>query len=388
MFDFQTNLGVNLLVSPLNGFRLNISALDGPDLLATDSAPDQEYVNFAQFCSEVIYSNGVTATGTTIDLGSKTGTIVLSAEDADPLEGYLLKISDLVAISLNDYIGAGEVYVLEGVVKSIQRDTDSTGLNRVIINFGDQIEQLNSTEMTISEIADQTFSERWTAIDANLDLTLSLLKSGTLGEAEFTFPGIDIFETAVGDTVLETMQGELGWLYTDNVGVIWPVCHGYLADQLDGPVSWTISNTVTSTEIPPTYINRSSSSDSIVSTINAALTWDPGTTISFTDTDQADLYGNSTLDVEVNLADETNLSNWAFYGLTLTGQQNIQALSLDAINHANSELYDVYYMNPTDCVLVNVQQGATSVNENYLISRVTHTITPNTWQTDLELWRN
>lgn len=388
MFDFQTNLGVNLLVSPLNGFRLNISALDGPDLLGTDGAPDQEYVNFSHLCSEVIYSNGVTATGTTIDLGSKTGTIVLSAEDADPLEGYLLKINDLVAISLNDYIGAGEVYVLEGVVKSIQRDTDSTGLNRVIINFGDQIEQLTSTEMTISEIADQTFSERWTAIDANLDLTLSLLKSGTLGEPEFTFPGIDIFETAVGDTVLETMQGELGWLYTDNVGVIWPVCHGYLSEQLAGTPSWTISNTVTSTEIPPTYINRSSSSDSIVSTINAALTWDPGTTISFTDTDQADLYGNSTLNVEVNLADEANLSNWAFYGLTLTGQQNIQALSLDAINHENSELYDVYNMNPTDCVLVDVQQGATSVNENYLISRVTHTITPNTWQTDLELWRN
>jgi hypothetical protein len=88
------------------------------------------------------------------------------------------------------------------------------------------------------------------------------------------------------------------------------------------------------------------------------------------------------------LADEDNLENWAFYALTLTGNQNIKSISLDALAHKNMHLFDVYQMEPAECVLVNVQANGINVNENYLISKVTHMITPDTWQTDLELWRN
>jgi len=386
MFEFADHFGVFIGTSPNDLFRLNVSELDGTDVLANDAAPLIEYVDFAQYCTEVVVSNGVSAVGTTIDLGMKTGTLVFSAEGVDPFAGYFIKVNSPIKLVLKNYPTAADTDWFQGFVKDIQRDTDANGITRVVITLGDQIEQLMSFETTISVVADQTFEERWADIDVAVGTLINLNTTRTTSST--LFPGIDIFETALGDTILETMLGELGWLITTRFDVVVPMSRSYLATTLAGAHSYEIHQDVTAHHIPPTYINVASSSADIVSTINASLTWDPGTTITMVDTDQADLYGNSTLDIELNLADSDNLSNWAFYALTLTGNQNIKSISVDGFDHRNMKLHEVYEMEPAECVLVNVQANGINVNENYLISKVTHMITPDTWQTDLELWRN
>jgi hypothetical protein len=386
MFEFADHFGVFIGTSPNDLFRLNVSALDGTDVLANDVAPLIEYVDFAQYCTEVVVSNGVSAIGTTIDLGMKTGTLVFSAEGVDPFAGYFIKVNSPIKLVLKNYPTAADTDWFQGFVKDIQRDTDANGITRVVITLGDQIEQLMSLETTISVVADETFEQRWGDIDVAVGSLINLNVSRTTSSV--LFPGIDIFETALGDTILETMLGELGWLITTRFDVVVPMSRSYLATTLAGAHSYEIHQDVTDHHIPPTYINVASSSADIVSTINASLTWDPGTTITMVDTDQADLYGNSTLDIELNLADSDNLSNWAFYALTLTGNQNIKSISVDGFDHRNMKLHKVYEMEPAECVLVNVQANGIDVNENYLISKVTHMITPDTWQTDLELWRN
>jgi hypothetical protein len=384
-FDFDRHFGVFVGTSPNSLFRLNVSPLDGTDVLANDAQPLIEYVDFTHLVTEVQVSNGVSAIGTTIDLGAKTGTIILVAQDADPLDGYFVKVSSPIKLVLTGYpSGGSDTDWFYGFVKAIERDTDSNGLNRVVLHIGDQIEQLMNFEATIYRGVDSTFEMRWEDIEAVSQQTIDFANTG----GGFTFPTIDIFEVPLADTILETMQGELGWLITTRFNAITPISHTVLESRLAGSHDYEINESLTGTKIRPTYLNQSASSESLISTINAALTWDPATVVSVTDQDQADLYGNSTLDIEVMLADETNLTAWANYAITLTGQQNIKALSVDGINHRNAQLFNVYEMEPGECVLVNVQSGATQINENYLISKVTHMITPNTWQTDLELWRN
>lgn len=386
MFNFDSDFGVFIGTVANNLFRLNISALDGTDVLAGVTVPDIEYVDFSQYCTEVQVTNGLTASGTNIDLGSKTGTIILARQGADPLSGYFVKVSSPIKLVLKHYPSGTDTDWMYGFVKSIERDTDDTGLSRVVIQFGDQIEQLMNVVGTISTIPDQTFEDRWADIDVIVGTTVNLNVGRTAGG--FTFPGIDILDAPMADTITETMFGELGWLITTRKNVIVPMSHTYLATTLAGTHKYEIHQDVTDAHIPPTYINQASNSDSLISTIKASLTWDAATTYQVTDQDQAELYGNSTLETSVNLANLTQLTNWANYALTLTGQQNIKALTVDAIDHRNSQLHKVYEMEPAECVLVNVQSAGTSINEKYLISKVTHNITPNTWLTDLELWRN
>jgi hypothetical protein len=388
MFNFDTNFGVFIGTSPNTLFRLNVSELDGTDVLADDAVALIEYVDFSEFCTEVIVSNGVTAMGSVIDLGMKSGTIVLTGDGVDPLDGYFIKVNSPIKLILKSYPSAADTDWFYGFVKDIQRDTDALGITRVVLTLGDQIEQLMSFETTISVIPDQTFEDRWTEIDFVFGTSIANLNISRVSGTATTYPGIDIFETALGDTILETMLGNLGWLMTTRFDVIVPMNRSYLATTLAGAHSYEINQDVTANYIPPTYINVSSSSADIVSTINASLTWDVGTVVTVVDTDQADLYGNSTLDIELNLADEANLTSWANYALTLTGNQNIKSISVDALDHRDMQLHDVYEMEPAECVLVNVQANGINVNENYLISRVTHMITPDSWQTDLELWRN
>lgn len=387
MFNFDTDFGVFIGTSPNTLFRLNVSPLDGTDVLANDAVSNIEYVDFSEYCTEVIVSNGVSAIGTTIDLGMKTGTLVFSADGVDPFAGYFIKVNSPIKLVLKHYPGGSDTDWFYGFVKDIQRDTDANGITRVVMTLGDQIEQLMSFETTISSVPDQTFQQRWADIDTAFGTSIANLNVSRT-TSSVLFPGIDIFETALGDTILETMLGELGWLMTTRFDVIVPMSRSYLATTLAGAHEYEIHQDVTDAHIPPTYINVASSSADIVSTINASLTWDPATVVTVVDTDQADLYGNSTLDIELNLANEDQLTNWAYYALTLTGNQNIKSVSVDAIDHRNSQLHNVYEMEPAECVLVNVQANGINVNENYLISKVTHMITPNTWQTDLELWRN
>lgn len=388
-FGTKDHLGVKIQAGATGYFRWNFSRWDGGDTWAPDSAESFPFVDFNSVCSEIQISMGLTVQGYDAQPEGSQATIILVADDADPLDGLLIKVGNEVNLTLESYpSGTSSVPFWKGYVKSIQRDTDADGMNRVLITCGDRIEQLMSTVATISEIADQKFSDRWQSIyNAYPGSGLVLTGASPIYE-EFTFPGIDIFEVPLQDTINETMAGEIGWLVVTRFGEIWPMSHGYLQHLLGQTAQYEIHQDVTDAHIPPTYINQSSNTDGIISTVIARLTWDTATEVKVTNQDNADLYGNSTLEVELNLADETQLTNWANYALTLTDQDAIKALSVDAYDHRNMSLHKVYEWSPGTCVLVNVQAGLTNVNQNYLISKINHMITPETWVTDLELWRN
>ena len=386
MFNIKTDLQVLIRVPNQTELFFNIDNWDEANW-GDDADDGFEYVNFAHRCSEIQTSNGVTAIGTTIDLGAKEGTVILVAQDEDPLDGRKVIIGTQLWLQV-DVPVFGEIVWFKATVKGLQRDADSNGLNRVVLTLGDQIEQLTSSEVTISEIADQTFYARWQSILNSVlgDVPISLIYAVPT-YAQFTFPGIDIFETALLDTVNETMAGELGWLVTNNQGEIFPYAHGALLQELGIP-QWEIHQDVTDHHIPPTYVNQGSDSQSVINTLNTSLTWDPGTVVSVVDTDSRDIVGAKTADIEVNLADEANLIAFANYALTLSDQQNIRSITFDCFDHRTQKLYDLWQFQPATCVRVNLQAGQINVDENYLVSKIHHQITPETWQTDLELWRN
>lgn len=384
MFNIATDLEVLIEVPKTTGLYYNIGNWDEQNWGA--NVDDFEFVNFSHRCSEIQTSNGVTAIGTTIDLGAKSGMVILVAQDEDPLDGRTVIIGTNLWLQVHVPV-FGDIVWFKAKVNGLQRDADSNGLNRVILTLGDQIEQLTSSEVTISVGADQTFYARWQSILNSVlgDVPVSLIYAVPT-YAQFTFPGIDIFETALLDTVNETMAGELGWLVTDNLGTILPYAHGALLAELGIP-QWEIHQDVTDGHIPPTYVNQGSDSQSIVNILNTSLTWDPATIISVIDTDSVDLVGAKTSDVEVNLANETELQAFANYALTLSDQQNIKSITFDCFDHRNHQLYDLWRFTPATCVRVNLQTGQINVDENYLVSKINHQITPDTWQTDLELWR-
>lgn len=385
MFNLSTDLRVLISVPKNEGLFFNIGNWDEQNWGADSGG--YEFINFAHRCSEIQTTNGVGAVGTTIDLGAKQATIILVAQDADPMDDRTLVIGTQIHLQV-DVPVFGEIEWFKATVSGVQRDVDSEGLNRVIITLGDQIEQLTSSEVTIDALgADQNFYERWQAIQNSVlgDVPIDLIYAVPT-YAQFEFVGIDIFETALLDTVNETMAGELGWLVTNNQGTIYPFSHGALLTELGLP-QWLINQDGSGHGIPPTYINQGSDTQSIINTLNTALTWDPATIISVVDTDSRDLVGAKTLDVEVNLANASELLAFANYALTLSDQQNIKSLSFDCFNHRDGNLYELWQMQPGTCLQLDVRTGQLHVDENYLISRINHIITPNTWQTDLELWR-
>lgn len=393
-FDIDHHFGVFIEAGDPTYFRWGVSSWNDGGVWA-GNVFDYVYTNFSSVCTEVTVSMGVSINGAQATPDGSTATIILTALNADPLDGMFIKNGNRVKFTLENYLpGETSHQWWLGWIKSIERDVDADGLNRVIINAGDQLEALTSIVGTISVVPDQTFAQRWDSIGtAAIDAGYGHLDTSWTDPAyeQFTFTGIDIFEEPLADTITNTMNGECGWLIASPDGAVRPVSHGFLDYALSLPSTSAdafFTADETDSHIAVTYINQAASTDTVVNNIKAALSWDAGTTVTATNQDAVDLYGLSTFDTTVDLANATQLTNWANYAVTLTGQQRIKALSVDAIAHKNRHLHNVYALYPFSLVNVNVTMGQTAIDENYIVNKITHHITPTTWLTDLELWRH
>jgi len=110
------------------------------------------------------------------------------------------------------------------------------------------------------------------------------------------------------------------------------------------------------------------------------------TTVTSTNQDMIDLFGENTYNVTVNVFDETDLTKWAD---ALADRNNIKRVS-SVKGHGVNELGETTALvgyKPGSFIRVMFERGTTSIDEIFAASRVSHSITVDNWFTTLELWR-
>lgn len=393
MTQFENHhLGLFIEAGTPGAFRLGFSTLDGSDVL-DGSGGSYTYTDFSQYLTEATIDSGVSFDGIQASYDGNNATITLFNQDDDPLNGYVIKVGNAIKLTLENYvpsISSQPFYV--GVIKGIERIIDAYGNHTTRITAGDRLQDtLSKTVDYISISAGLTAYGRLSNIGyPAITEGLNTYYAYVYGSSTDSFIQGDyvLDQVAIADYVNETVANEAAWLVADTLGEPTFLPHKYLTDQLSATPVVTFSENETDSHVAISYLNRDSNTNSAVNSYRIQDSYDPLTFVQDVNQDSIDLYGTNHQDLTLNLNDLTEYNRYLTYALTFTGQQKIKSISADAIHHKNRQLSDVWKLWVGNPVLVNVTMGSTVINENYVVSRVHHQITPDVWLTDVELWRN
>jgi hypothetical protein len=406
------HLGVFMETAVSDAFRLGTSALGGADTLGNE-ADSYQFVNYRDFLTEVNIDNGVNVTG---PLAQPEGNIcvVTLQSTSDPLDQGFIRIGNKLKLTLENYVpGVDSQTFWQGKIRSITRDIDENQNYRVVITAGDYLSEITSTNVehftamsgTGPDGDYVTAQSIWTYINLLLpaDLQFNTSRAMVYDVDPTTqptwpqmqqLPAFDQYDVTLDAIIEQAADVNQFWLVSNLDGELMPVSNYYLfRRQITGiPVATftpvcTFTDSWNDSQIAVTYLNRNNNTDGMFNTYKLALSWDTLTTLSLTDQDSVDLYGPQVIEKELNVINEAGLTEFSKWLARFRTASQVKSLVVDAYDHRNHKLTDVWKLYPSELVDLDITAAGETIAYNALVSRVRHTITPDTWQSEIELIR-
>lgn len=395
IFEQKNHLKVEIDVRSTSGFHLGFGIF-GTSKLGADGGTNG-YVNFNAKCSSININKGLSMNGIDAQRDTTQGVITLNGS-TDPLNDYINPIGRNLYISVND-TGTTWVSLFSGNITSVDKSVDSDGNWVVTITATDRVQEYLSTyvsALTAGSIVTgkSTFYERMEAFRT----VINAIPSGYLdttkcnppvgGEASFVMPDLDIFETTLSDAFTSTLAADAAWLIQDKSGAIVPICHGWFKSTLSsGTPVITLGDSWTDAHVGIDNIELSNDTSIMPNTYEATLTSDPLTVVNTKSQDAIDLYGAISQTVTLDLYDGAELQKYVDYALSVSSPKLVKSVSVDAIDHRNRKLSNIHIVEIADLVVFDFNANNLVITDKYFVTRIQHQITPDTWETQLELWR-
>jgi len=201
-------------------------------------------------------------------------------------------------------------------------------------------------------------------------------------------------DTTAGEILVQFLDAELGWLWSDKNSVLGLYATRNDINYLQG-LTWlstdlTVSNvhSTSSNHVCMDSIDLSYDSDAIVNKVKV-LEGFTGATSTATNSTSVTNYGEQSGDFEVTF-DNTGVSTlnaWAVAVATAATPKSIKSVSVPVIRD-QGDVSVIARVDIADTLQVEfAAAGYTTLQEIYLVSRIGHTITADHWEMNLELWK-
>jgi len=406
------HLGVFMETAVSTAFRLGTSLLGGTNLLG-NNAESYEFVNYQEFISEINIDNGVNVTGPLAQPAGNLCVVTLQST-SDPLDQGFIRIGNRLKLTLENYVpSVASKTFWQGRIRSITRDIDENQNYRVTIEASDYLSEITSTNvehftaLTGTDPAGTYVNSDtvWTYINLAVpsEFQMNLTRANLFDVDPTTqptwpriakMPDFDEYDVTLDAIIEQVTDVNQYWLASNLDGELMPISNYYLfRKQITGiPVGTftpicTFSDSWTGDHIGVTYINRNNNTDGMFNTYKLALSWDTLTTLSMTDQDSVDLYGAQVIEKELNVLSEEYLTEFSEWLARFRTASQVKSLAVDAYDHRNHKLTDVWKLYPSELVALDITAAGETIAYNALVSRIRHTITPDTWQSEIELFR-
>jgi hypothetical protein len=406
MAQFENHhLGVffylNIDTSPAK-FRLGTSELGGPDVLGS-SGSGKSWQNLQTYTTEINVDNTITLTGIDPEYNGLTIDLVLTA-DTDIFSGTGFNVGTWIKITLENYVPGFTSYPIFYVkVRNYTKELDAYGMFIYQIQAADILQDVLGTPLV--DYDSSTISDEGAAI---VNATSSIFAANPLPIPDFGNvtqliqtdipPGLgdwgyydtfNIVEGSLAEVIQPIVQGAAVWLFnTGNDPVIYGVGQRELATNAFRTPLLTFASDETDSRIAVDRVSIAEDSTLIINDVLLSLSWDPLSTFQYVNQDLVDIYGRNRQELSFAYRDEAELTRYAEMLAAANKPQVIKSLSCDAIHHKNRHLSNVWELYPSSMVSVDINTDDLVVNQNYYVSGVKHTITPDGWNTTVELWRS
>lgn len=391
IFDFKTNIKVELGLPVAGVFILGQSVLDGSDVLA--SSGGFSYVDTLADVVSIECNYGFDQnTGFMTQAAPSTATIVMQTDDYDPNSNRAVHVGTDIRVSYQpqpDTDPLNWLPLFTGKITAYDVAYNFTGTNVITFECADAL--LNAINTPIASFTTPSSPSPLTEALTALQPYAPGSAINYWGTPWVYTPQYALTNTTFGTILNELTDAELGMAVLNvDTGLIdfyaYNVLHTYIADN---PANLLFSTTH-STDPNHICINNivlGASGSDAVNEIKATKKTG-GASQRRSNTDSIDLFGRTALDVTVNVSSDNLLTLW----LNRTSVKNDirQAKQIGFNPILDSGKFSTgYYLNALflQTVNINFNKGSVAFNEDYIVSRVTHSITPTDWQINLELWK-
>jgi len=391
IFDFKQHIKVELGLPTAGVFILGVSVLDGPDVLAASGG--FSYVDTLAEVVAIDFSLGFDQnTGYMTQTAPATATVVMQSATYDPNANRAVHVGTDIRISYQPQPDTDPLVWLtlfEGKITTYSVAYDYYGTNVITFECADALQNAINTTIPLfaTPSSPSTISQGLTALAPYLPgATIN-----TFGTPWAYTPQYSLPNATVGNILNELTDAELGMAFLDfDTGILsfyaYNVLRNYIADN---PANLLFS-TVHSTDPNHICINDivlgATGNDAVNEIIATKMSG--GSSQSKSNTDSIDLYGRTSLEATVNLSSDNLLTLWLARTSVKTDIRNAQAIGFNPILDTG-KFSTGYYLNALLMQTVNIyfDKGGVQFDEDYIVSRVTHSITPTDWNINLELWK-
>lgn len=383
MFSLKTNIRVEFEIATAGTWIWSVSTWDGGDVWG-DSTPSVAWTDLLCETFEISIDRGCDVDSGILVNPSQNQTVVrMQSVDYDPFVNGTIHAGTPVRITIDpDSTGTWqEIYV--GKVQSFQTSYNAQGLNNIEFVAVDEMTAFLNTPLaaysiaagqTTADIIDSLVVGYWTGswyLDTNY-LT-------TLEATTYT-------NTTIGTVINDVLNSELGYLYVAQNGEINYISHSTFDQIVDTGAAYFFESTHST---DPGHICMSdlvmdANSNNLPNQIKATNSTLEATA---TNTDAISLYGALSFTVPTIVEDATQLQ-LVLDAITLNVRlRRARALTFQPIQRDGEfrswHLADRLF----NCVNVSYDLGGLTLNENYVVTKQIDIITPDSWDTTLELWR-
>ena len=238
-----------------------------------------------------------------------------------------------------------------------------------------------------------------TAVSA-IDSRVSLVQSGS-GSSSSYQRAYTYLEVLSGELLNQFLDAELGWCYSQRSGANQFYITRTDITSLKG-TAWNSANkTVSNVHSSSTnhycmnYIDLSYDTDGLVNDVKVIETNStPASDTTATDPTSITNYGRWPANFEVNMEPGssplyTYMEDWAGQVVTNANPRQIRRVACPAVRRDGtmSTVADLEIASPLQVEFVDPNNSSNKIQQVLLITRISHSITPDHWEVTLDLWR-
>jgi len=364
-------------------FVINVSLLGGDDVLAPSSGLKWQEVT-CSVASANISVGGQLQDSIFFQPEPATANLTLQSFDLDPTVNKNIRASTKFRVRLED--DEIDRILFQGFIDTINVTYYPQGPNLIQITGFDAYKSLVNSRFAVwdttsfgSSISDD---ETWELIGLYSGLGLSPY-SVHLGGRLPTVSETDVQVSSIVNDALIVGNG-LVWLDQDTEELV--VIHRTGAAD-PTPETYIIGNNHGDDyHLCMSEINVFSDADAVYNSLRVYQSFDPLTFVTRKDQDSIDLYGESAINIGINVPTVTQLNNWADRVFNHRSANQVNMVQTPTIDRLGT-LTEAAVFTPGMTVGVSYTKDQLDIEGFYTIIKVSHRIDVDNWFTTLELWK-
>lgn len=391
IFDFKQHIKVELGLPTAGVFILGVSVLDGPDVLSAGGG--LSYVDTLADVVNIDISLGFDQnSGLTTQTAPAVATIVMQSDTYDPNTNRAVHVGTDIRVSYlpqPDTNPLGWLTLFEGKITTYDVAYDYYGTNTITFQCADALQNAINTVIPsfTTPSSPSPITEALTALEPYMPGGFI----NTFGTPWAYTPQYAVTNVTAGELLNEITDTELGMAFLDfDTGALSFYAYDVLRNYIGSNPPNLLFSTNHSTDPSHICINNivlgAKASDAVNEIRATKLSG--GSTQTKSNTDSIDLYGRTSLEIAPNLSSDNLLTLWLARTTVKTDIRNAKQIGFNPILDSG-KFSTGYFLNALMLQTVNIefQKGNVDFNDNYIVSRVLHYITPTTWDINLELWK-